>query len=79
MNARELRTLEAMFAAEVEGRLPYQTKSKLVRKLADEGYCEPMEITLPGRFPVVLTGWRLTLRGHTTYCYNCAADEKAEA
>lgn len=72
--SKALKLLEAVFWAEVEGRLPYQRKGKAIEALAAKGLVEPMEIVLPGRFPVRICGWSLTHLGRMTYCASCKAD-----
>lgn len=76
MNAKSLALLEKVFSAEIDGAINggsglYQTKSLLARRLEDEGYLRAEEIKLPGRFPVTIRGYRLTLLGNFTYCMNC--------
>lgn len=76
MTKAQYGALEKLFQAEVEsameGKYPIvQSKAKVYRELAEEGLAEEMKITLPGRFPVVITGWTLTLAGHYAYCSTC--------
>ena len=85
MNKRELKVLEAAFSQEIEAALDggirlYQTKSKLAEKLADEGYLNRTEIVFPGRFPVTLKGYMLTLLGNAAYCTSdlCLYSEDSE-
>jgi hypothetical protein len=66
-----LRALERVFAAEVEGRLPFQSKAPIYLDLCDEGMVEPMERTFGGRSPVIVKGWQLTHAGRITYCGSC--------
>ncbi|MCG6574893.1 hypothetical protein EGM97_09255 [Pseudomonas sp. AF32] len=60
--------LEKVFAAEIEGRLPYQTKSKLAAKMEEFGYLqfgsERMGI-------VTVSGYYLTNAGRLAYCEEC--------
>lgn len=64
--------LEKVFAAEIEGRLPFQSKSRIFQKLADDGLLEPMERRSgTGWSAVTVTGWKLTQAGHFLYCSNC--------
>lgn len=67
----ELTALEKVFAAEIEGRLPFQSKAKIFQKLADEGFIAPMERKFGGQFPVTVTGWELTHAGRIAYCVSC--------
>jgi hypothetical protein len=41
----------------------------LARKLVDEGYLEEGEMTLSGRFPMTIRGYRLTELGRMTVCF----------
>lgn len=66
-----LRALERVFAAEVNNRLPFQSKALIYLDLCDDGLVEPMELTFGGRFPVVAKGWQLTHAGRIIYCSSC--------
>ena len=69
-----IRALERVFAAEIEGRLPFQSKAKIFRQLADEGLIEPMERKFAGDRifgAVTVTGWQLTHAGRILYCCSC--------
>lgn len=70
-----LKALEKVFAAEIEGRLPLQSKALVYLDLYDEGLVEPMERTFGGRFPVVARGWQLTHAGRLVYCTSCDGQE----
>lgn len=63
-----LGALERVFAAEVENRLPFQSKALIYLDLCDQGLVEPMERTFGGRFPIVAKGWQLTHAGRIIYC-----------
>ena len=67
-----LKALERVFAAEVDGHLPFQSKAKIYGKLHEEGLVAPMERKFGGRFPVTVTGWQLTHAGRIMYCASCA-------
>lgn len=71
MTKKDHNLLGNIFGAEVCGKLPYQSISKAYERLESEGLCEHVKVTLPGRFPVILTGWQLTPEGHFAYCSNC--------
>ena len=69
-----LQALEKVFAAEVEGRLPFQSRAKVYSSLCDDGLLEPMTMVLGGqsdRFPVTMSGYQLTHAGRITYCESC--------
>lgn len=75
----ELTALEKVFAAEIGGRLPFQSKAKIFSRLRDEGYLEPMERNYgTGWSAVIVTGYQLTHLGRLTYCATCADDEQAD-
>ena len=68
-----LAALEKVFGAEIEGRLPYQSKAHIFQQLGDDGLIEPM-VRVYGaseRFPVTVTGWQLTHAGRLLYCSSC--------
>jgi hypothetical protein len=66
-----LKALEKVFAAEIEGRLPFQSKALIYLDLQDEGLVQPMERTFGGRHPVIVKGWQLTHVGRLAYCSAC--------
>jgi len=68
----EMNALERVFAAEVEGRLPFQSKAAIYQRLAEDGLIEPMERRFGDRLGVVLVkGWQLTHAGRFLYCASC--------
>jgi hypothetical protein len=73
MNKTTIRALEKVFAAEIEGRLPFQSKAKIFRQLCDDGLLEPMERKFGGdRFgAVTVAGYQLTHAGRFAYCSTC--------
>ncbi len=76
MNNRELKILEAAYEAEVSAAVRgginiYQNKSKLAQKLEKDGLLQTASTTLGGRFPVTITGYRLTHAGRLLYCGTC--------
>lgn len=72
MNA-EMKMLERLFAAEVEGRLPLQSRAKILTKMESDGLVRRMKETVAvDRFgPMVIEGWCLTILGNMTYCMSC--------
>jgi hypothetical protein len=73
LSKRDFELLGRVFNAEILNQLPAQIgKSKAVTSLRERGYIAPLEITLPGRFPVRVSGWALTEAGRFTYCLNCS-------
>lgn len=69
----KIKALEKVFAAEIEGRLPFRSKAAIFKRLHDEGLVEPMERHFGGRFPVIVAGWQLTHAGRFMYCSSCEA------
>ena len=73
MDNKSLKLLGKVFAAEIEGALShgiklFQTKSRLAQKLENDGYLVKEKMILGGRLPVIIEGYRLTIRGNMTYC-----------
>ena len=69
----KLKYLERVWAAEVEGRLPFQPgrPSKMLTQLAEEGLIQPMTERM-GSAPVCMVkGWQLTHAGRYLYCASC--------
>jgi hypothetical protein len=66
-----LHALEKVFIAEIEGRLPFQSRAKVYNSLCDEGLLTPMTMTLGGRFPASISGYQLTHAGRIIYCESC--------
>jgi hypothetical protein len=63
-----LKALERIFAAEIEGRLPLQSKAAVFKELEIMGYAEKGSEKFRG---VTVHGWYLTHAGRLTYCMNC--------
>ena len=73
----ELKYLERVFAAEIEGRLPFQARpSKMLTRLADDGLIQTMKCELGrDRFgAITVVGWQLTHAGRLLYCASCDGD-----
>lgn len=66
-----LQILEKVFEAEINDRLPFQKKAKVMAEMETLGLVEPMQRVLGGRFPVHLSGWALTHAGRIAYCETC--------
>jgi len=75
MNKRELQMLENVFWAEVQDRLPFQTKSKVAHDLAERGYLQH-GTRMFGR--VEVSGYYLTHAGRITYCASCRDVEEVD-
>lgn len=65
--------LERIFSAEIENRLPFQSKAAVFKELESIGYARFAKETIGhDRFGgVVVEGWYLTHAGRLTYCMNC--------
>lgn len=73
MTKSEIIALEKVFAAEINGRLPFQSKAKIFGRLCDDGYIEPVSRNFGSdRFAVSVAGYQLTHLGRMTYCEACA-------
>jgi hypothetical protein len=71
-----LAALEKVFAAEIEGRLPLQSKATIYRDLLAAGLVSWMERKFgTGAVAVTVTGYELTHRGRLLYCASCADAE----
>ena len=70
-SAKVLRALEKVFAAEVEGRLPFQSRAKIYRDLLEAGLVIDMVRTGEGWSRLTVTGYGLTDAGRMLYCANC--------
>lgn len=68
------RFLEAAFAAEICGALPYQCReSAAVRRALDEDLIDRVEYLMgSGPFKARVKGFELTHRGRLLYCESCA-------
>lgn len=74
----EIQALEKIFALEIDGRLPLQSKAKIYHRLEAMG-CVRKGTRCYGkdRFgPITAVGWFLTHRGRYQYCLSC--DEASE-
>ena len=69
MTKAELDILEKIFAAEITGGV-FQSKSKLVKKLEDEGLIIRVEKNIGNDVfgLIVVSGYRLTMAGNFQYC-----------
>ncbi len=69
----QLRILERVFTAEIEGRLPFQFPGRvpaLVAGLVEDQFLAEVEKT-SGYPPMKISGYVLTPRGHLYYCQSC--------
>jgi len=72
----EHQALENVYAAEVENRLPFQSKAAIYKRLREYGLVQDMELVLgSGWSAVTVRGYQLTHAGRLTYCLNCEAPE----
>jgi hypothetical protein len=67
------KALERVFGAEIEGRLPLQSKAKVFEELEKEGmverYTRRFGVDCFGE--IAVTGWSLTQLGRLAYCLEC--------
>jgi hypothetical protein len=70
---KTIQALERVFAAEIEGRLPYQSTAKIYAVLHEEGLVEPMErnFGVDRLGTMTVPGWQLTHAGRFLYCSSC--------
>lgn len=66
--------LQKVFAAEIDNRLPFQSRAKIYATLCTEGMLAPMEVVYGGRFPVIVQGYQLTQAGRIDYCETCRGE-----
>jgi hypothetical protein len=73
MTRKELAALEKVFAAEIDDRLPFQSRAKVFQALCDSGHLEVGHRTygVGERFPVTVSGYVLTHTGRIAYCQSC--------
>ena len=75
----KLNALEKVFAAEIENRLPFQSRAKVYSALCDEGLLSPFKRVFgSGIFAISVTGYELTHLGRMLYCANCATPEETK-
>mgnify|MGYP001578005687 CR=1 FL=1 len=81
LTKKHIQALEKVFAAEIKGRLPFQSKARIYADLADAGYLEPDARTLSfsdGLPSMTVSGYVLTHAGRYAYCIQCAVVDNAE-
>jgi len=68
-----LSALERIFAREIEGTLPFQSRAKVYEQMAADGLVESGTSVLGhDRFgPIIVKGWTLTHAGRIAYCMSC--------
>lgn len=67
---KALAALEKVFAAEIEGRLPFQSRAAIYKTLCEKGLLAPMERTYSGgrgQYTMRVAGYELTHAGRITY------------
>ena len=85
MIQKELDLLEAAFSSEIDSALSgtpdvFQTsKKKLAQQLVRDGYLAEHSVTLGGRLPITISGYRLTGLGRLAYCTSDRANGETEA
>jgi len=76
MTKRELELLGKAFEAEINGALRkgpriFQTKSRLAKKLVEDGLLREAKESIPGWPPIEVKGYELTELGRLVYCTSC--------
>lgn len=67
-----LRALEKVFSAEIENRLPFQSKASIYRDLLAAGLVQWTSCSFGnGWSAVTVSGYELTHAGQYLYCSNC--------
>jgi len=67
-----LNALEKVFAAEIDDRLPFQSRAKIFQKLLDDGLLATMDRTYgTGPFAATVSGYQLSHAGRLIYCTSC--------
>ncbi len=67
-----LKALEKVFVAEIEGRLPFQSKAAVYKRLRQQGLVDDMQRTFgSGWSAVTVRGYALTHAGRLLYCSQC--------
>ena len=73
---RTMMVLERVWEAEINNRLPFQSKAKACLDLCEEGLLLPMERTFgTGGSAVTAHGFQLTHAGRFLYCSNCEDED----
>jgi hypothetical protein len=67
-----IKALEKVWIAETEGRLPFQSRAAIYRRLECHGLVRfDGETISGGSLPVRVEGWYLTHSGRLLYCSTC--------
>lgn len=69
----QLQALEKIFAAEIEGHLPFQSTASVYKKLEADGLVRFGKETLSSDClgAITVEGWYLTHAGRLMYCMSC--------
>ena len=81
LTKKRLVVLENVFAAEIEHRLPFQSKARICADLERQDYLQPYtrELSFSNGLPsMTVTGYALTHAGRYAYCSQCAIVDDAE-
>lgn len=81
LTRKQLDALEKVWAAEIDGHLPFQSRAKIYKQLCTDGLLSPMERRFGGgeAFSVLCTGYQLTHAGRLAYCSSCSEPQNAAA
>lgn len=71
-NKSEIAALEKVWIAEVEDRLPFQSKAKIYKQLLDDGLVQENSRSFgSGWSAITVSGYALTHAGRLLYCSRC--------
>lgn len=79
MKKTTLVALEKVFAAEIDGSLPFQSRAKIYSQLCEDGLLAPMQRTFGTntRLSITVSGYQLTDAGRIIFCESCRNVEDA--
>lgn len=77
LRKNEYAALEKVFAAEIENRLPFQSRAKIFKQLADDDLLEFVTGSLGrDRFgSLEVSGYTLTHAGRWVFCAHCSLED----
>lgn len=71
----ELDALEKLFIAEIEDRLPFQSRAAIYKRLREQNLIHDMVVKFG---MVTVTGYQLTHAGRMLYCMSCKDEPEPE-
>ena len=77
LTKRQLAALEKVFSAEINGILPFQSKARIFKELAEDGLLQPYKRVFGAdQFAITAHGYALTHVGRLAYCASCGQAEE---